>query len=56
MMREARNIGPLTPWVCTLRIDGIGYGITLYATDPEQIEADHPNVTVDGRLIAEVWT
>ncbi|TNE46891.1 MAG: hypothetical protein EP341_09725 [Sphingomonadales bacterium] len=48
----ARNIGPLIPWCCTIWIEGRQFGITLYATDPEQIEQDHPCVVVDGRFIA----
>ena len=45
-------VGPLIPWVCTFKApDGLLYGLTLYATDPEQIEEDWPFVTVEGRLI-----
>ena len=49
----------LTPWVCTYRVDGVPYGIKLYATDPEQIERDFKElfdsgVRVDGRFIGVI--
>jgi len=51
----AQLIG-LKPWVCIYRIDGLTYGITLYATNPEQIERDffdfgEMGVVVEGELI-----
>ena len=44
----------MEPWLCRIVIDGKTYGITLYATDPKQIEEDFPNVKVDGRSIGWV--
>lgn len=52
-MRDARCIGPMQPWCCTMWIQGKPFGITLYATDPDQIERDNRGIRVDGRLIAE---
>lgn len=55
-MLPSRHIGPLIPWACTLRRNGVPFGITLYATDPDQIERDHPGIRVDGRLISTSLT
>ena len=56
-LTEVNSIGGMVPWVCSY--DGPGgerIGITLHATDPEQIVHDHsgnlPELTVDGQLIA----
>lgn len=54
--QEARTIGGMVPWACqyTSR-DGRHMAITLYGTDPEQIEADHiaeyPDLIVLGEII-----
>lgn len=44
----------MTPWTCTIWRDGVPYGITLHGADPDQIEADHPGVRVEGRQIREI--
>jgi hypothetical protein len=41
----------MTAWACTRWQDGIAYAITLYASDPEQIERDWPSIRVEGRLL-----
>lgn len=51
-IEEAKHIGPLIPWCCTMWVGDRPMGLTLYATDPEQIEQDHPEVRVDGRFVA----
>ncbi len=50
-MIEAQNLGPMIPWACTMWIDGEPFGITLYATDADQIERDFPDIRVEGRLV-----
>ena len=52
----AAELVGLKPWVCIYRMDGLTYGITLYAKDPEQIERDffdfgEMGVVVEGELI-----
>jgi len=49
-MKNGETIGPLIPWCCTHFIDGVAYGIVLYATNPDQIERDW-GIRVDGRLV-----
>lgn len=45
------SIGPLCAWVCSYWKDGVEYGVTLYATDPDQIERGHPGIIVRGQLV-----
>lgn len=49
-------IGGMAAWCCSYEQDGITYGITLYATDPEQLIEDNcdalPGFEVHGRLVA----
>ena len=57
-MRPVRCIGPLVPWACTYLKAGQRFGITLYATDPDQIIRDHakelPGLSVEGRIVGIV--
>lgn len=54
--QEAKAIGGMVPWACqyTSR-DGRHMAITLYGTNPDQIEADHiaeyPDLIVLGEII-----
>jgi len=55
---EANCIGPLEPWACTIWYNGEPHGLILYAVPegpnnwPYQLERDHPDVRVDGRLLS----
>lgn len=57
-MKKAKAIGPLVPWCCTYYVDGVPYGITLYAVPSgpdnwaDQIENDW-GIKVEGRKIGE---
>lgn len=42
------------PFFCSFWHEGKHLGVTLYATDPRQIEEDFPHVTVDGPAIGYV--
>ncbi len=49
------HIPGLVPFVCEyVGDDGRIYGITLYASDPDQIERDWPDIEVIGTLIGTV--
>lgn len=52
----AKPIAGMTPWTCSfIGMDGLTYGITLYATDPRQLLEDNcellPGLTVEGQLM-----
>lgn len=60
-MKETRpfQIPGMTPWLCEYTgQDGHKYGITLYGSDPDQIERDYCvslwGLVVVGQLIATI--
>jgi len=54
--RKAKPIGPLYPYVCAKRTSpNFVMGVTLYATEPDIIKENFPDVQVLGPLQAEYW-
>ena len=56
MLHRALMTAGLRPWVCSYEVDGLTWGIILYATDPDQIEEDFKDdfqngIVVDGLLV-----
>lgn len=58
-IKKARKIAGMSPWACSYTLEGLTYGLTLYATSPEQLERDwaelgETGLYVEGKLIGTV--
>lgn len=55
---RAHSLTGMTPWACSYKDNGRRFAVTLYASSPEQILADHArdfdDLRVDGELLAVV--
>lgn len=56
--KPARQLPGMKPWACQYIKDGVSFGIILYGSDPDQIEADHCEtlwgLQVVGELLATI--
>ena len=53
MISRPVKVAGMTAWVCTYKFNGTRLSVTLYATDPDQIEQDFQSLgmVVEGRLL-----